>query len=114
MVLVGACCHLLVVVVCACGVMFMGVRGGLLKVVVDRSWVGAWALLVACDHSGVGVLLLWAASVVVVVGAVTGGMGVLVGDVALLCLGPGSLLLWVTRMVVVGGIVAAGGTSFGW
>ena len=51
---------------------------------------------------------------VVVVRAITGGMGVLVDDVALPCLGAGSLLSWVTRMVVVGGVVAAGGASFGW
>ena len=51
---------------------------------------------------------------VVVVGAITGGVGVLVGDVALLHLGSGLLLSWVTRMVVVGGVVAAGGASFGW
>ena len=113
MVLVGACRHLLVVVVRAHGVVFVRVRGGSLRAVVDRSWVGAWALLVACDRSGAGVLLLWAAGVVVVVGAVT-GVGVLVGDVALPRLGPGSLLSWVTRMVVVGGVVAAGGASFGW
>ena len=114
MVLVGACRCLLVVVVRVHGVVIIGVRGRSLRGVVDCSWVGAWALLVACDCSGVGVLLLWAAGVVVVVGAVTGGMGVLVGDVALLHLGLGSLLSWVTRMVVVGGIVAAVGASLGW
>ena len=48
--------------------------------------------------------------VVVVVGAVAGGVGGLLGDVAL----PGGLLSWVTRMVVVGGIVAAMGASLGW
>ena len=52
--------------------------------------------------------------VVVVVGAVAGGVGGLVGDVALPGLGPGGLLSWVTRMVVVGGIVAAVGASLGW
>ena len=52
--------------------------------------------------------------VVVVVGAIAGGVGGLVGDVALLGLGLGGLLLWVTRMVVVGGIIAAVGTSLGW
>ena len=114
MVLVGACRRLLVVVVRAHGVVFVHVRGGSLRAVVDRSWVGAWALLVACDRSGAGVLLLWAAGVVVVVGAITGGVGVLVGDVASPRLGPCSLLSWVTRMVVVGGVVAAGGASFGW
>ena len=86
----------------------------LLQAVVGHSWVGVWALLITCDCLGAGVLLLWAAGVVVVVGVVTGGVGGLVGDVVLPCLGPGLLLLWVTRMVVVGGVVAAVGTSFGW
>ena len=71
-------------------------------------------LLIACDHLGAGVLLLWAAGVVVVVGAVSGGVGGWVCDVALPCLGPGLLLLWVTSMVAVGGIVAAMGALFGW
>ena len=35
---------------------------------------------------------------VVVVGAITGDVGGLVGDMALLHLGPGLLLLWVTSM----------------
>ena len=52
--------------------------------------------------------------VVVVVGAIAGGVGGLVGDVALLRFGPGGLLSWVTSMVVVGGVVAAMGTSLGW
>ena len=52
--------------------------------------------------------------VVVMVGAVAGGVGGLVGDMALPGLGLGGLLLWVTHMVVVGGIVAAVGTSLGW
>ena len=42
---------------------------------------------------------------VVVVGAVTGDVGGLVGDVALPCLGPGLLLVCITSMVVVGGVV---------
>ena len=49
-----------------------------------------------------------------VVRAIVGGVGGLVGDVALLRLGPGLLLTWVTSMVVVGGVVAAMGASFGW
>ena len=52
--------------------------------------------------------------VVVMVGAVAGGVEGLVGDVALPGLGPGGLLSWVTCMVVVGHIVAAVGTSLGW
>ena len=51
---------------------------------------------------------------VVVVGAITRGVGVLVGDVVLLHLGLGLLLSWVTRMVVVGSVIAAVGTSFSW
>ena len=50
---------------------------------------------------------------VVVVRAVAGGVGGLVGDVALPCLGPGLLLPWVTSMMVVGGIIAAVDASFG-
>ena len=57
MVVVGACCHLLVVMVHAHGVMFVGVCGGSLRAVVDHSWVGAWVLPVACDRSGAGVLV---------------------------------------------------------
>ena len=90
---------------------FVGVRGWSVRAVVGRLWVEAWALLVACDHLVAGVLLsVWSWSwswFVVVVGAVAGGVGGLVGDVALPGLGPGGLLSWVTRMVVVGGIVAA-------
>ena len=48
---------------------FMGVHDGSLRAVVGLSWVGRWVLLITCDHSGAGVPLLWAASVVVVVGA---------------------------------------------
>ena len=54
---------------------FMGVHGGSLRAMVGCSWVGAWALLVTCDHLGAGVLLLWAAGVVVVVRAIAGGVG---------------------------------------
>ena len=71
------------------------------RVVVGRLWVEAWALLIACDHLLAGVLLsVWSWSWFVV-GAVTGGVGGLVGDMALPGLGPGGLLSWVTRMVVV-------------
>ena len=52
--------------------------------------------------------------VVVMVRAVAGGVGGLVGDVVLPGLGLGGLLSWVTHMVVVGGIVAAMGTLLGW
>ena len=48
------------------------------------------------------------------VGAVAGGVGCLVGDMVLPCLGLDGLLSWVTSMVVVGGVVAAVGTSLGW
>ena len=58
-------------------------------------------------------LLLWVAGLVVVVGAVAGGMGCLVGDVAMPHSGPGLLLSWLTSMVVVGGVVGAVGTLFG-
>ena len=57
MVLVGACRRLLVVVVRAHGVV-VAVRGWSVSVVVGRLWVEAWALLVACDRSLAGVLLL--------------------------------------------------------
>ena len=46
--------------------------------------------------------------------SIAGGVGGLVGDVALPWLGLGLLLLWVTSMVVVGGVVAAMGALFGW
>ena len=92
---------------------FVGVHGWSVRAVVGRLWVEVWALLIACDRLVAGVLLsVWSRSWLV--GAVAGGVGGLVGDVALPRLGPGSLLSWVTRMVVVGGVVAAGGTSFGW
>ena len=51
---------------------------------------------------------------VVVVRAIAGGVGGLVGDMVLLHLGLGLLLSWVTSMMVVGGVVAAVGTLFGW
>ena len=89
---------------------FVGVHGWSVRAVVGCLWVEAWALLVAYDRLLAGVLLV----VVVVVGAITGGVGGLVGDVALSGLGPGGLLLWVTHMVVVGGIIAAMGTLLGW
>ena len=90
---------------------FVGVRGGLVRVVVGHSWVGAWVLLITCDGLVAGVLLSvwwwWSEPLLV-------GWGGLVGDMVLSCLGPGLLLSWVTSMVVVGGVIAAVGTSFGW
>ena len=47
------------------------------------------------------------------VGAITGGVGGLVGDVVLPGLWLGLLFLWITSMVVVGGVVAAMGALFG-
>ena len=71
--------------------------------------MGAWVLLITCDHLGVGVLLsVWWWWSELLLG------GGLVGDMVLPRLGPGLLLSWVTSMVVVGGIVAAVGASFDW